>query len=33
VEMLHNKEAEERKLNEADQEYYNLRNDLIRKRK
>ena len=31
VEMLHNKEAEERKLNEADQEYYNLRNILSEK--
>jgi len=31
IEMLHNKEAEEKKLNEADQEYYNLRNILTEK--
>ncbi len=31
VGMLHNKEAEERRLNEADQEYYNLRNALQEK--
>ena len=29
--MLHNKEAEEKKLNEADQAYYNLRNALAEK--
>lgn len=29
--MLHNKEAEERKLNETDQAYYNLRNVLAEK--
>lgn len=31
VTMLQNKEAEERKLNEADQAYYNLRNTLTEK--
>lgn len=31
VDMLQNKEAEERKLNEADQEYYNIRNMLAEK--
>ncbi len=31
VELLQNKEAEEKKLNEADQEYYNLRNALTEK--
>ena len=31
VTMLQNKEAEEKKLNEADQEYYNLRNALAEK--
>ncbi|MBS1732421.1 MAG: chromosome segregation protein SMC, partial [Bacteroidetes bacterium] len=31
VTMLHNKEADEKKLNEADQEYYNLRNILTEK--
>ncbi len=31
VSMLQNKEAEERKLNEADQAYYNLRNALTEK--
>lgn len=31
VALLHNKEAEERKLNEADQSYYNLRNTLTEK--
>jgi chromosome segregation protein len=31
VSMLHNKEAEEKKLNEADQEYYNIRNILTEK--
>ncbi len=31
ISMLHNKEAEERKLNEADQLYYNLRNALAEK--
>ncbi len=29
--MLQNKEAEEKKLNEADQEYYNIRNILTEK--
>ncbi|MEO6232348.1 MAG: chromosome segregation protein SMC [Ferruginibacter sp.] len=31
AEMLHNKEAEEKKLNEADQAYYNVRNALAAK--
>ncbi len=31
VNMLHNKEAEEKRLNQADQEYYNLRNVLTDK--
>ncbi len=31
ISMLHNKEAEEKKLNEADQTYYNLRNALTEK--
>ena len=31
VNMLQNKEAEEKKLNEADQEYYNIRNILTEK--
>jgi chromosome segregation protein len=31
IAMLHNKEAEEKKLNEADQIYYNLRNVLAEK--
>ncbi|MEO6488319.1 MAG: chromosome segregation protein SMC, partial [Ferruginibacter sp.] len=31
VSMLHHKEAEEKRLNEADQEYYNLRNILTEK--
>ena len=31
VTMLHNKESEEKKLNEADQAYYNLRNALAEK--
>ncbi len=31
LEMLQNKDAEERKLNEADQEYYNIRNMLAEK--
>ncbi|MFZ1530112.1 MAG: chromosome segregation protein SMC [Ferruginibacter sp.] len=31
LEMLHGKESEEKKLNEADQEYYNLRNALQEK--
>ncbi len=31
VSMLQNKEAEEKKLNDADQEYYNLRNTLTEK--
>jgi chromosome segregation protein len=31
AEMLRNKDAEERRLNEADQAYYNLRNELARK--
>lgn len=31
VDMLHNKEAEEKRLNEADQEYYNIRNILTEK--
>ena len=31
IAMLQNKEAEERRLNEADQEYYNLRNALTEK--
>ncbi|MBL0183052.1 MAG: chromosome segregation protein SMC [Chitinophagaceae bacterium] len=31
ISMLHNKEAEEKKLNEADQAYYNLRNVLAEK--
>ncbi|MBS1743570.1 MAG: chromosome segregation protein SMC [Bacteroidetes bacterium] len=31
VEMLHGKEDEEKKLNEADQEYYNIRNQLQEK--
>ncbi len=31
VNMFHNKEAEEKRLNEADQEYYNVRNILTEK--
>jgi len=31
INMLHNKDAEEKKLNEADQAYYNLRNALTEK--
>ena len=31
ISMLHNKDAEEKKLNEADQAYYNLRNALAEK--
>ncbi len=31
ITMLHDKEAEEKKLNEADQAYYNLRNELAEK--
>ncbi len=31
VKLMHNKEEEERKLNEADQAYYNLRNQLSEK--
>ena len=31
INMLHNKDAEEKKLNEADQAYYNLRNALAEK--
>ncbi len=31
TEMLRNKDAEEKRLNEADQAYYNLRNELARK--
>lgn len=31
MQMLHNKESEEKKLNEADQAYYNLRNTLTEK--
>ncbi len=31
ISMLHGKEAEEKKLNEADQEYYNIRNLLTEK--
>ncbi|MEJ7586525.1 MAG: AAA family ATPase [Ferruginibacter sp.] len=31
IAMLHNKEVEEKKLNEADQAYYNLRNELAQK--
>jgi len=31
ISMLHNKDAEEKKLNEADQAYYNLRNVLAEK--
>jgi chromosome segregation protein len=31
AEMLRNKDAEEKQLNEADQAYYNLRNELARK--
>ena len=31
ADMFHNKEAEEKKLNEADQEYYNFRNILTEK--
>ena len=33
VELMQKKEEEERKLNEADQAYYNLRNELERKGK
>ena len=31
LQLMHNKEEEERKLNEADQAYYNLRNELSEK--
>lgn len=31
IEMLHGKEDEEKKLNDADQEYYNIRNQLTEK--